>query len=71
MSLWTPVDNISLNPSAEEATAKWKSAHGKWEIMVWSAWVVVRLPWERFPIECGKTKAREPMRIQRKNNQTA
>lgn len=27
MSLWTPVDNISLNPSAEEATAKWKSAH--------------------------------------------
>ncbi|PFX27714.1 mucosa-associated lymphoid tissue lymphoma translocation protein 1-like [Stylophora pistillata] len=27
MSLWTPVDNTSLNPSAEAATAKWQSAH--------------------------------------------
>ena len=34
MSLWTPVDNTSLNPSAEAATAKWQSAHGKFDIMV-------------------------------------
>ena len=31
MSLWTPVDSSSMNPSAIEATAMWQSAHGKLE----------------------------------------
>lgn len=29
MSLWSPVNSSSMNPSAVEATARWQTAHGK------------------------------------------
>ena len=32
MSLWSPVDNSSMNPSAVQATARWQTAHGKLKI---------------------------------------
>ena len=29
LSLWSPVNSSSINPSAVEATARWQTAHGK------------------------------------------